>query len=232
MDADVQAKTEDLANEIATQAKTLEDLNGVLRSLMKSALERMLGTELRLHLDEESKGGGAGGGPSVAGEDAGDPPRRNRRNGRTPKSIQGEMGKLALAVPRDRNGTFEPQLLPKHQRRLSGFDEKILALYAKGMTTRDIQQIVKELYGVDVSPTLISEITSDLDAEAKAWQTRHLEKLYPILFLDGIVVHVRAESGQVGTPAELTGISSVWTAEVDWVAEGGAYHGAVRRHDF
>lgn len=196
MDANVLNKTEDLATEIATQATTLEELNSVMRSLMKSALERMLSAELRLHLEKESQED-AGSVDAVEGEGSAPPPRRNRRNGRSPKSIQGEMGKLAVAVPRDRNGTFEPQLLPKHQRRLSGFDEKILALYAKGMTTRDIQQIVKELYGVDVSPTLISEITSDLDAEAKAWQTRRLERLYPILFLDGIVVHVRAESGQV-----------------------------------
>ncbi len=107
------------------------------------------------------------------------------------------MGKLPLDIPRDRNGTFEPQLMPKHQRRLSGFDEKILALYAKGMTTRDIQDLVKQLYDVEVSPTLISEITADLDQEVKAWQTRRLDAIYPILFLDGLVVHIRSESGQV-----------------------------------
>ncbi len=80
---------------------------------------------------------------------------------------------------------------------MAGFDEKILALYAKGMTTRDIQDIVKELYGVDVSPTLISEITEDLDAEVKAWQTRRIDAIFPIVFLDGIVVHIRGESGRV-----------------------------------
>jgi putative transposase len=107
------------------------------------------------------------------------------------------MGKLPLDIPRDREGTFDPQLIPKHQRRLAGFDEKILALYAKGMTTRDIQDIVKELYGVDVSPTLISEITDDLDAEVKAWQTRRIDAVFPIVFLDGIVIHIRGESGRV-----------------------------------
>lgn len=110
---------------------------------------------------------------------------------------KGTSGKIAIESPRDREGTFEPQLVPKHQRRLAGFDEKILALYAKGMTTRDIQQIVKDLYGVDVSPTLVSEITASLDVEVKAWQTRRLDVVYPLLFLDGIVVHVRSESGQV-----------------------------------
>ena len=88
-------------------------------------------------------------------------------------------------------------MIPKHQRRLAGFDEKILTLYAKGMTTRDIQDIVKELYGVDGSPTLISEITEDLDAEVKAWQTRRIDAIFPIVCLDGIVVHIRGESGRV-----------------------------------
>ena len=124
-------------------------------------------------------------------------PPRNRKNGFSPKTIQGDAGKLPLDIPRDRNGTFQPQRIAKHQRRLAGFDEKILALYAKGMTTRDIQEIVKELYGVDVAPTLISEITEDLDAEVKAWQTRRLEAVWPIVFLDGIVVHIRNESGPV-----------------------------------
>jgi putative transposase len=88
-------------------------------------------------------------------------------------------------------------LVPKHQRRLAGFDEKILALYAKGMTTRDIQEIVKELYGVDVSPTLVSEITADLDAEVMAWRQRRLDSVWPIVYLDGIVVHVRGENARV-----------------------------------
>jgi transposase-like protein len=193
MDANVLDRAQELAKEIADQATTLEDVNGVMRTLMKSALEQMLGSELSVHLNDERQVA-----PPEA-ESAAAPPRRsrNRRNGTSPKSVQGDLGKIALDVPRDREGTFEPQLVGKHQRRLAGFDEKILALYAKGMTTRDIQQIVKELYGVDVSPTLISEIAASLDADAKAWQTRRLEAVYPLLFLDGIVVHVRSESGQV-----------------------------------
>jgi putative transposase len=107
------------------------------------------------------------------------------------------MGDITLRTPRDRNGTFEPQLIGKHQRRLAGFDDKILALYAKGMTTRDIQEIVKDLYGVDVSPTLVSEISADLDAEVTAWRTRRLDAVWPIVYLDGIVVHVRGENGCV-----------------------------------
>jgi transposase-like protein len=121
----------------------------------------------------------------------------NRRNGRSRKSVQGDLGELTIATPRDRNGTFEPQLIGKHQRRLPGFDEKILALYAKGMTTRDIQEIVHELYDVEVSATLVSEITSDLDAEATAWRSRPLEPVWPIVYFDGIVVHVRGANGRV-----------------------------------
>jgi transposase-like protein len=122
---------------------------------------------------------------------------RNRRNGRSKKTVGGELGEFTLQTPRDRNGTFEPQLITRHQRRLDGFDEKILALYAKGMTTRDIQEIVKDLYDVDVSPTLISAITADLDAEVTAWRNRRLDAVYPVVYFDGIVVHVRGESGKV-----------------------------------
>jgi transposase-like protein len=114
-----------------------------------------------------------------------------------PKTVHGELGELTLDTPRDRDGTFEPQLIAKHQRRLAGFDEKILTLYAKGMTTRDIQDVVKDLYGVEVSPTLVSEITADLDAEVTAWRQRRLDAVWPIVYLDGIVVHVRGENGRV-----------------------------------
>ena len=107
------------------------------------------------------------------------------------------MGEIPLETPRDRNGSFEPQLIGKHQRRLPGFDEKILALYAKGMTTRDIQEIVQELYGVEVSPALVSEITKDLDAEVTAWRTRPLDSVWPLVYFDGIVVHVRGANSRV-----------------------------------
>jgi len=199
MDAELTKKADELAMELATQASSLDELNGVMKSLMKTALERMLNSELDVHLGRVS---GEAATVMAAAETDQPPPNsgnrsRNRKNGSSPKTIQGDMGKLPLDIPRDRNGTFEPQLIGKHQRRLAGFDEKILALYAKGLTTRDIQDIVKELYGVEISPTLISEITEDLDAEVKAWQTRRLDAAYPIVFLDGIVVHVRGESGRV-----------------------------------
>jgi putative transposase len=121
----------------------------------------------------------------------------NRRNGRSKKTIAGDLGEVTLATPRDRQGSFEPQIIGKHQRRLTGFDAKILTLYAKGMTTRDIQDVVEQMYGVDVSPTLISEITSDLDAEVTAWRSRRIDAVYPVIYFDGIVVHVRGENGKV-----------------------------------
>jgi len=201
MDAALKRQTDALAKEIATQVTTLEEVNGVMRSLMKSALERMLNTELDVHLGRRAVNDV--GDASADSLEAAQPlssqakPGRNRRNGHSPKTLQGDLGKLALDIPRDRDSTFEPVLIEKHQRRLSGFDEKILALYAKGLTTRDIQGLVKDLYGVDVSPTLISEITADLDAEVKAWQTRRLDPVWPIVYLDGIVVHIRGESGRV-----------------------------------
>jgi len=201
MDAILKHQADKLARDIAGQATTLEDLNGLMRSMMKTALERMLNTEMDVHLGRRQIAEAVEGTVTIAEPPASDeqpePTRKNRRNGHSKKTVSGDMGDLNLKTPRDRNGTFEPKLIGKHQRRLAGFDEKILALYAKGMTTRDIQEIVKELYDVDVSPTLVSEITADLDAEVTAWRTRRLDAVWPIVYLDGIVVHVRDENGRV-----------------------------------
>jgi putative transposase len=198
MDASLRSRAEQLASEMACEARTIEDLNGLMRLMMKSALERMLNTEMDVHLGRR---------PAVA-SDAADAPTvvepspaaqrsPNRRNGRSQKTVQGGQGELTIATPRDRHGTFEPQLIGKHQRRVPGFDEKILALYAKGMTTRDIQEIVHQLYGVEISATLVSEITADLEAEVTAWRSRPLSAVWPIVYFDGIVVHVRGANGQV-----------------------------------
>ena len=111
--------------------------------------------------------------------------------------MQGESGRLTITTPRDRNSTFEPLLIPKHERRLAGFDDKVLALYAKGMSTRDIQELVKTLYGVELSATLISSLTDAVDEEVTAWRSRPLEPVWPIVYFDGIVVHVRGTSGRV-----------------------------------
>ena len=189
MDEKLQSRAQQLAEEFANSATTIDDLNGLMRLMMKSGLEKMLNTEMDVHL------GRKGDAESPAAEEA----KRsgNRRNGRSNKTVQGELGEVKLDTPRDRNGTFEPQIVGKHQRRIPDFDEKILALYAKGMTTRDIQEIVQELYGVEVSPQLVSEITADLDEEVTAWRTRSIDAVWPIVYFDGIVVHVRGENRRV-----------------------------------
>src|SRR5262245_5852097 len=208
MDASLHKRAEQLATEFASQARTAEDLNGLMRLMMKSALERMLNTEMDVHLGRRTSSSAAGmelapeellpcGDPALGTEASPRKDSRNRRNGKSPKTVQGDLGGLTIDTPRDRDGTFEPVLIPKHQRRVPGFDEKILTLYAKGMTTRDIQEIVEGLYGVEVSATLVSEITADLDTEVTAWRTRTLDAVWPIVYFDGIVVHVRGASGRV-----------------------------------
>jgi transposase-like protein len=195
MDALFRLRAEELASEFAGQATTIEELNDLMRLMLKSGLERMLNTEMDVHLGRRP------GGPAASSSSAASAAEKvrspNRRNGRSKKTVQGDLGEVTLATPRDRDGTFEPQLIEKHQRRVPGFDEKILALYAKGMTTRDIQEIVRELYGVDVSATLVSAITEDLDAEVSAWRTRPLSAVWPIVYFDGITVHVRGANGRV-----------------------------------
>lgn len=203
MDATLTARAEQLAREMATSAGTIDDLNALMRAMMKSALERMLDAEMDHHLAASRAAVCSSPAPVSAvvrdGEPTPPPARPNRRNGRSPKTVQVDLGPIPLDTPRDRDGTFEPQLIATHQRRLTGFDDKILALYAKGMTTRDIQDLVKELYGVDVSPTLVSQVTADLDAEVTGWRTRRLDAVWPIVYLDGLLVHVRGDSGR-GSP--------------------------------
>jgi transposase-like protein len=201
MDASLQSRAVELAGEIASEAKTVEDLNGLMRLMMKSTLERMLDTEMDVHLGRKATPATEA---SLPAEDASELPTTqrtkhspNRRNGRSQKTVKGDLGEVTIVTPRDRDGSFEPQLIGKHQRRLPGFDEKILALYAKGMTTRDIQEIVRDLYGVEISATLVSDITEDLDAEVTAWRTRTLDAVWPIVYFDGIVVHVRGTDGRV-----------------------------------
>jgi putative transposase len=127
-------------------------------------------------------------------------PDGNTRNGKSKKTLKGEFGELPIDIPRDRQGSFEPQLIPKHQTRWAGFDDKILSLYARGMTVREIQSHLEEMYGTEVSPTLISSVTDAVVEEVKAWQSRPLDSVYPIVYLDCIHVKVR-DSGVVKAKA-------------------------------
>lgn len=158
--------------------KELLAKDGLLGQLTKALVERCLEAEMDDHLGyEKNERTGRGG--------------ENRRNGYTKKTVITDQGDVTLGVPRDRNGDFEPQIVQKRQTRLEGFDDKVLALYARGMTVRDIQSQLKDIYGTEVSPALISHVTDAVMDEARAWQTRPLENVYPIVFFDALVVKVR-----------------------------------------
>jgi putative transposase len=167
-----------------------EDLigeNGLLKQLTKALVERALEAEMTEHLGH-------------AKHEPVTNPSGNARNGKSRKNLKGDFGELPIEIPRDRHGSFEPQIIAKHQTRWTGFDDKIISLYARGMTVREIQSHLEELYGTEVSPSLISSVTDAVAEEVKAWQLRPLEPVYPIVYLDCIHVKVR-DSGAVRVKA-------------------------------
>jgi putative transposase len=173
----------ELLDELIKDYKKPEDLigeTGLLKQLTKALMERALGAELTDHLGYEKH--------DPAGYNSG-----NSRNGTSPKTVKGDFGEMVVETPRDRNGSFEPRILQKHQTRFDGFDDKILSMYARGMTTREIQGHLQQMYGVEVSPTLISAVTDAVMEEVKAWQNRPLEPIYGLLFLDALFVKMRHE---------------------------------------
>jgi len=173
----------ELIDELLKDYKRPEDVigeNGLLKQLTKALLERAMNAELTAHLGYEKS--------DPAGYNSG-----NSRNGATSKTLKGDFGELVLETPRDRNGSFEPQIVKKHQTRFDGFDEKILSMYARGMTTREIQGHLAEVYGVEVSPALISEVTDEVVEEVKGWQNRPLEPVYGVVYLDALYVKMRHE---------------------------------------
>jgi putative transposase len=157
--------------------------NGLVKQLTKRLVERALEAEMEDHLGYP-KG------------ERGEEPKDNPRNGTTPKRVKTDDGELELRVPRDRNGTFTPQLVKKRQTRLDGFDDKVLSLYARGMSTREIQGHLAELYGTEVSPDLISRVTDAVLEDVQEWRKRPLAPVWPIVYLDALVIRVR-ESGVV-----------------------------------
>jgi transposase-like protein len=172
-----------VVDELLARCEKPEDLmkaDGVFAQMTKQVMERALGAELSHHLGYE------------AGErpPAGEP---NRRNGYSGKTLVGEHGEVRIEVPRDRAGEYEPQLVRKRQKRFEGFDEKIIAMYARGMTVREIQGFLQDQYRVEVSADLISTVTSAVLEEVKAWQNRPLERIYPVVFLDALRVKIRDE---------------------------------------
>ena len=175
--------TPELLDQLLANYSRPEDLtgeNGLFKQLKKALIERALGAELTEHLGyEKGDPGGRGTG--------------NNRNGTSSKTILTEDGEIEIAVPRDRAGSFEPQLIAKGQTRFDGFDEKILSLYARGMTVREIQGHLAELYGAEVSPDLISRVTDAVLEEVREWQSRPLDAVYPIVFFDAMRVKIRDE---------------------------------------
>jgi len=173
----------ELLDELIKDYKKPEDLigeTGLLKQLTKALIERAMSAELTHHLGYEKH--------DPAGYNSG-----NSRNGTSPKTVKGDFGEIHLETPRDRKGSFEPQIVPKHQTRFEGFDDKILSLYARGLTTREIQGHLQQMYGVEVSPTLVSDVTDGVLEEVKAWQNRPLEPIYGIIYLDALYVKMRHE---------------------------------------
>jgi transposase-like protein len=174
-------KAKELVGLLAQECESMQDIQNLLKNLFKGTIEEMLEAEMDEHLgyDKHSPQGDLSG---------------NSRNGYNKKTIQTQMGKSEIRVPRDRNGEFEPQLIEKYQNRSDGLENKIVAMYAKGMSTRDIEDHLRDIYGIDASPALISRITDKVLPAVVEWQSRPLDKVYPIVFLDGIVYKVKKDA--------------------------------------
>ncbi|MCX6161052.1 MAG: transposase, partial [Ignavibacteriae bacterium] len=165
------------------KAKTYQDLmgaNGAIKKLLKNAIEGMFDAELTEVLGYEKH--------SIAGKNTG-----NSRNGKSHKTLKNENGEIDISIPRDRNGNFDPIIVKKYERTLGPIEDKIISMYAKGMTTRDIQAHIEEIYGIDISPTFVSNVTEKIVHIATEWQNRPLEEIYPIVFFDAIHYKVRDE---------------------------------------
>ena len=177
--------------------KELLQQGGLMKNMIKQIVETCLEAEMSTHLgyDKDERAG--------MGSD-------NRRNGYSGKTLISDHGDINIGVPRDRNGEFEPKVVAKHQRRMDGFDDKVLALYARGMTVRDIQSELKDLYGTEISPTLISNVTDAVIEDVKAWQNRPLDAVYPIVWFDALVVKVRENQRVINKAVYLALAVNAW----------------------
>jgi putative transposase len=180
----------ELIDNLLKDYKTPEDIigeNGLLKQLTKQLLERVMAVELTEHVGYEKH--------DTTGRNSG-----NSRNGKSAKTLKGTFGTMPIEVPRDRNGSFEPQIIGKHQTRFTGFDDNIISLYARGLSTREIRQHLEEMYHVEVSPALISSVTDAVLDEVTTWQGRQLDPIYPIMYLDAIQFKVK-DSGHIRNKA-------------------------------
>lgn len=211
-----------LIDKLLADYKKPEDIigeNGLLKQLTKALLERAMQAEMTDHLGYEKH--------DPEGHHSG-----NSRNGASTKTLKGEFGEMALETPRDRNASFEPKIIGKGQTRWTGFDDKIISMYSRGMSTREIQGHLEDMYKVEVSPTLISSVTEAVMEEVKTWQNRPLDVVYPIVYLDALVLKIR-ESRQVINKAIYVGIGvnmeghkevlGLWTGPQGHAAEGAKF---------
>lgn len=192
-----------------TKPEDLIGENGLLKQLTKALFERALQAEMTVHLGHEKNG-------------AITSPGGNARNGKSAKTIKGDFGKLPIEIPRDRDSSFEPVIIPKGQTRFPNFDHKVISLYSRGMTAREIQGHLEDIYGVDVSPALISTVTDAVTDEVKIWQNRPLDAVYPIVYMDAIRVKARNNGHVINKAVYLAiGITMDGVKEVlgMWVAE-------------
>ncbi|WP_425469811.1 IS256 family transposase, partial [Paraburkholderia unamae] len=174
------ALPEGLLDELVKGPMTPAQVKDLMLAFNKAVIERAMGAEMKLHLGYPS------GDPRPDGQ-------TNERNGASGKTIITDHGPLRVDLPRDRDGSFEPILIPKHERRFTGFDERIIAMYARGMSVREIQAFLAESYGTQVSPDFISSVTDEVMAETLAWQNRPLEPMYPVVFFDALRVKIRSD---------------------------------------
>ena len=174
-------KANELVRILAKECNSMEEIQSLLKSLFSGTIEEMLESEMEEHLGYDKH--------SPTGDFSG-----NSRNGYNKKTLQTQMGKTEIKVPRDRNGEFEPQIIGKYQTKTDNLEQQIIAMYQKGMSTRDIEDHLRDIYGVDASPALISRITDKIHPQLQEWQSRPLETVYPIIFFDGIVFKVRKDS--------------------------------------
>jgi transposase-like protein len=173
----------ELLDELLKDYKGPDDFygpDGIMKQLSKALIERMMEAELTEQLGYEKS-------------ESGEKKTSNRRNGKTSKTLRTDQGSMEIEVPRDRNGEFEPIIIPKHQREWRGFDDKILSMYSLGLSTKAIQENIKEIYNVDISPELVSRVTDEVKGLVEEWRNRPLDSFYPVVFFDALRVNIRDE---------------------------------------
>lgn len=203
---------DELLDELLKGYKNPDDLvgdGGILDQLTKRLLNRVMHGEMTQHLGYAKNGDAAS-------------KTENRRNGSTPKTLKTKTGEVTIDMPRDRQSTFEPTMVKKHQRRFEGFDSKIISMYSRGMTVRDIKEHLKDMYGVDVSPELVSTVVENILDDVRAWQNRPLDSVYPIVYLDALMVKIKDNGHIVNKAVYLVmGVNMGGTKEVlgMWIAQ-------------